>query len=609
MINHPRTRHLCEDVRRVKPLEATGGIPVRLLWASPDCKHFSKAKGGKPVSKKIRGLAWVVTRWARQVHPDVIILENVEEFKDWGPLKHAADPRGRKQYTKHGERVMIPDKTRRGRYFRKWVQCFRDEGYQVEWRELRACDYGGNTTRKRFFLIARRDGHPIVWPAPTHGPRLSRAQRKKLRGKFVKASPPLKPYRTAAECIDWTLPCPSIFMTREEAREFTKRTGIKCNRPLAEKTMRRIAMGLKKYVLDNPKPFIVRVDHGGNHFRGQRVDKPLSTITGHHGFGVVAPHLAQRYGEGPHQKTRGQKVDEPLRTITPDNHCGMLVAPTLVQYNSEKAGEVRGQNVDRPINSVTTENRFAVASFIAKHYGGVVGHGPQQPIGTVKPRDNHSVVAAHITKIRGESPGSDAADPMHTITSGEGSQRPAGAAHAMGLVSAFVSKICQNGSNGGRVSGADEPLRTVVSKNEDCIVAANMVKFNHGEKQWRGVDEPLYTAVAGANHHALVYSFLTKYFGQAIGQPVDEPLHTATSKPRFGVVTVTINGERYIIDDIGLRMLEPRELLAAQFTPKLSKHYKLIGPKYQQTRMIGNSVPPVLAEVLTRANVVERVVA
>lgn len=242
--NHPYTEHYNESVWDIDPVTATGGRPVGLCWFSPDCKHFSKAKGGKPVDKNIRGLAWVALKWAATVRPRVIMLENVEEFKTWGPLL--------------GDR---PDPNQKGRTFNCFVNALRRHGYQVDWRELRACDYGAPTIRKRFFLIARCDGRPIVWPKPTHGdPSSLKVQ-----------SGELKPWHTAAECIDWSIPCPSIFERKK---------------PLAENTLRRIAKGLQKFVIDNPQPFIVQVNHGGENFRGADFDKPFPTVTAKHGIGL-----------------------------------------------------------------------------------------------------------------------------------------------------------------------------------------------------------------------------------------------------------------------------------------------------------------------------------
>ena len=265
--NHPSTKHYCESVWDVDPVKACGGHPVALAWFSPDCKHFSKAKGGKPKDKNIRGLAWVALRWAGKVRPRVIMLENVEEFKTWGPLN----------------RRHHPIKSKQGDTFRQFVKQLEDLGYTVRHRELVAADYGAPTMRKRFFLIARCDGKPIVWQEPTHAPKDSAEVAAGMK----------KPYVGAYTQIDFHLPCPSIFDTKEE---IWKKYGIRAQRPLAEKTMQRIARGLKKFVIENPDPFIVTVNHGGE--RAPRdITKPMPTITGKHGFGIVAPTLIQYHSE------------------------------------------------------------------------------------------------------------------------------------------------------------------------------------------------------------------------------------------------------------------------------------------------------------------------
>ena len=333
--NHPQTLHLCESVWDVDPREATQGRPVGLAWFSPDCKHFSKAKGGKPVEKKIRGLAWVAVRWAATVQPRIIILENVEEFVTWGPI----GPDGR------------PCPRNKGREFGAFKNALKRLGYVVEHRELRACDYGTPTSRKRFFMIARCDGLPIVWPTPTHGP--GRA----------------KPWRTAAECIDWSLPCPSIF-----ERE----------RPLAEATLRRIARGIQKYVVDAAEPFIVRIGH-----------------TGH--------------GDG----GKTSSVREPLRTVTSKAEH-LLVSPTLVQTGyGERAGQLpRTLDLHAPLGTVVGggQKHALVAAFLAKHYTGVVGSDLRMPIGTVTSVDHHSLVHAFLVKFYGTGGQlSSLAEPMHTL--------------------------------------------------------------------------------------------------------------------------------------------------------------------------------------------------
>ncbi len=444
--NHPHTHHLQSDVFEVNPLVATAGRRVGLLWASPDCKHFSKAKGGKPASRKIRALAWVVVKWAKQVRPRVIMLENVEEFETWGPL--CAEGR--------------PIRKRRGETFRRWLDQLRALGYAVEWRLLRACDYGAPTIRRRLFLIGRCDGQPIVWPKPTHGEGL-------------------KPYRTAAECIDWTLPCPSIFERK---------------RPLADRTLARIAAGIQRYVIDAADPFIVKVNHGNDFFRGQRISEPLATVTAKNGAAVVAPYLIPRYGEREGQRPRARRVDRPAPTATPTGNGATLVAPVLT-----------------------------------KHYGGVVGHEVTKPAGTVTSRDGHALTAAHLVKLRG---------------------------------------TCKDGQD---------------------------------------VRKPMPTITAGGNHVAEVRAFLVKYYGnERDAHSLREPLGTVTTRDRFGLVTVA--GEQYEIADIGMRMLAPRELFRAQGFPDDYVIEQAGGEritKTNQTRMVGNSVCPMVAEAIVRANLADAI--
>lgn len=300
--NHPYTRHYCEDVWEVDPIEATQGRPVALCWLSPDCKHFSKAKGGQPVEKRIRALAWVVVRWAATVRPRVIILENVEEFQTWGPV---VDGR--------------PCPKRRGKTFRAFIHALKRHGYRVETRELRACDYGAPTIRKRLFLIARCDGRPIVWPEPTHGD----------PGSLEVAAGLLKPWRTAADIIDWSLPVPSIFERK---------------RPLAESTMRRIARGIQRFVVENPRPFIIKVNHHGAEFRGQSLDEPLQTITAKNGWGIVTSHIIKFKGTN-----IGHRTDEPLHTITAGGtHLGEVRTYLQRYYHGES-----GQMADLGLGVIT----------------------------------------------------------------------------------------------------------------------------------------------------------------------------------------------------------------------------------------------------------------
>lgn len=338
--NHPSTKHYCESVWDVDPVKVCGGHPVALAWFSPDCKHFSKAKGGKPKDKNIRGLAWVACRWAGLVRPRVIMLENVEEFKTWGPLNRAHRPIKKKQ----------------GVTYRKFVSQLQALGYEVQTRELVAADYGAPTMRKRFFLIARCDGRPITWPEPTHAPADSEA---------VKAGR-LKSYAGAYTQIDFSLPCPSIFDTSEEIKQ---KYGIRAVRPLAEKTMRRIARGLKKFVLDNPEPFIVdrkayaliqyHSETAAHEVRGQGIMDPIMTVDGSNRYGLVTGFLSKFYKSG-----TGQDMREPLHTITTSpGHFGEVRA-FLVKYY----GQGTGQPITDPLDTIPTHDRFGLVTIQGVDY-------------------------------------------------------------------------------------------------------------------------------------------------------------------------------------------------------------------------------------------------
>ena len=389
--NHPNTKHYCEDVWQVDPVEACNGHPVGLAWFSPDCKHFSKAKGGKPKDKFIRGLAWVACRWAGLVRPRVIMLENVEEFKTWGPLNRR----------KH------PIKSKQGKTFEKFVQQLTDLGYEVQFQEMIAADYGAPTMRKRFFLIARCDGKPIVWPEPTHGA----ADSEQVKNGS------LKPYVGAYTQIDFSRPCPSIFDTSEEIKE---KYGIRAVRPLAPKTMDRIARGLKKFVLENPDPFIIQCNHGGKRKAGDIRD-PLPTITGKHGYGIAVPKLAPIIDKAyaGNYAGCGSRVDEPIDTITTGNR-NFLVAPTLIQYHSETTkDEVRGQTIMDPIMTVDSSNRYGlVTSFLSKFYKSGTGQDIREPLHTVTTSPGHfGEVRAFLVKYYGQGTGQELTEPLDTVTS------------------------------------------------------------------------------------------------------------------------------------------------------------------------------------------------
>ncbi len=465
-LNHPETIHFCEDVFEVDPVVASEGVAVDAAWFSPDCTHHSRAKGGKPKSNVLRGLAWVVKHWAESaVAPRVIFVENVPEFAKWGPLDEAGQP----------------IKAQEGDTFREWIAALRACGYVVEWRCLKAHHYGAPTSRERIFVIARRDGLPIVWPKQTHGPGLT-------------------PYRTAAECIDWSIPTLSIFATPEEARAFGKANGRGTpKRPLAEKTLARIARGLFKFVINNARPFIVPVTHGGEHGRVHDIDEPMRTVTGAHRgeFALVAPVMVQTgYGERVGQAPRVLDLDKPL--------------------------------------------------------GVIVGCGQRH-----------------------------------------------------GLATAFIERAFSDRPTGGWAGGrqVDLPLPTVTAKDHNHLVVSHLTKLKGTCLDGQALTEPMATVGAQGTHLAEVRAFLVKFYGSAAGADLQLPLDTVTSKDRFGLVMV--GGEQYQIVDIGFRMLTPRELARAQGFPD---SYALDGfeghalTTGEQVRLVGNSVPPAVAEALVRAN-------
>jgi putative C-5 cytosine-specific DNA methylase len=540
--NHPFTEHYQASVWDVDPREVCQGRPVGLLWASPDCKHFSKAKGGQPVDKNIRGLAWIVLRWAGTVAPRVIMLENVEEFQTWGPVR-----KGR------------PVKSKAGQTFRQWLSQLEALGYAVEWRELVAADYGAPTTRKRFFLIARCDGTPIVWPEPTHAPAGSPEV---LEGKK-------KPWRSAAEVIDWSLPCPSIFDTREAIRE---KYGLSAQRPLRPNTMRRVIRGVDKFSIKAPDPFLVVLNHAGE-FRGQLPAEPLQTITAKHGYGVAYPVIAPltmhnnenatgtkitepvntitSSGAGGHQMVitptltaigqtgggeRGRKITEPTHTqVSKAEEC--VVAPALIQYHTEQTERVRGQGVADPLMTIDASNRYGLAAASLVKYYGSDQHGQSagEPLHTVTAVDHNALTATHLVKMKGTNLGGPMSEPVQTITAGGGH---------FGVVTTVVARAERD---------------------------------------------------ADPKHWPEIRDLLNTYCGYHLG-PED-------------VILFEIGGTAYFMADIGLRMLTPRELYMANGFPrdyKIERDYT--GREYPKTKQVarcGNAVPPPFATALVRANLPE----
>lgn len=598
--NHPDTIHICEDIRDVDPRQATRGRRVRVLGASPDCTHFSLARGGVPKSKKIRGLAWQVTRWAAQTSPDVIVLENVRELVSWGPLtrkwrKKNADrlPEG-KRY-----RGGQPIKAKAGETFRAFIESLRKLGYDVAWWMLAACDYGTPTTRERLVLVARRDGLPITKPPVTHAPK---DDPRVLSGE-------LKPYRTAAECIDFSLPMCSIFATRDEAKAWAKlhkADGVP-QRPLAPATMARIREGMGRFVLGPRRPFVVNLTHGG---RVESVDEPAKTITAANRGekAAVSPIITKAHSHGWDANGSGVRpADAPLGAIVAKD-ASVVAAASLL--NLSHGG--RPEDIEQPANVITAHPK-----------GG----------------DRLLLAAGLVNTRNGERPGQaprvrDLEEPAPTVTA-QGSQ---------GAIAAAWCVKNYGGPNGHQTPGSsiEDPCPTISARDSSAVGVAFLDKLYGSALAGQSVDEPAPTVTAGGNrgggHTAVVQAelqhatirltpearerarktlaFLTVYYsGGGTSSAADDPAPTVVTKARLGLVTVTIessdgrtteelasvtiDGEIWIIVDIAMRMLTPRELARCQGFPD---SYVLTGTKSEQIARIGNSFPPQLAEAAVRAN-------
>ena len=650
--NHPDTVHLDSNIWDVNPREVTRGRKVGLLWASPDCKHFSKAKGGAPRDRNIRDLAWVVVDWAEQVKPDVIAMENVEEFVTWGPIDNDGQPI--KEFT--------------GQTFELWISRLKKAGYKVQWRELRACDYGAPTIRKRWFLIARRDGRPIVWPKPTHGDPKSDSVRK---GKLL-------PWRTAAECIDWSIPCPSIFDT---AAQIMDKHGVRAIRPLAANTLARIARGMKRYVIDADRPFLVNLTHGG---REEAADEPFRTITGAHRGekAVIVPSVVGCGGRAGQSRPRGgdeplatmtakadaclvtahllslkgtarrdMPVDAPHPTVLAGGGHSTLIAPSLATFYGHGDGRgVRTADLPEPLRTVTVENRHAlIAPVLTYAQQGGGNRSVDDPHHTIcaSRKDQNSILAPYLASIaHGDSGGRreyPLSDPMGTVTVG-------GIQHA-----AIAPVLVQTGygeapGQAPRALDIGAPLGTVVAGGvKHALVAPHIMTMRNSGKPFNGADEPTHTITAGGAGLSSVAAFFAKYYGAGTGARADEPCHTVTVNDRFAhvqaalqappygpehedraravarflrdhgawnggdIVTLHIDGADFVVVDIGMRMLTPRESFNAQGFPA---DYVIDGhwverdgdwiwkpfPKDVQVSCCGNSVCPDLARAIIAAN-------
>lgn len=566
--NHPYTEHLQASVWDVDPKTVCRGRPVGLAWFSPDCKHFSKAKGAALVDRKIRGLAWITLRWAAEVRPRVIILENVEEFQTWGPVRKGK-----------------PVKKLAGTTFRKFIDQLTELGYTVEYRELIAADYGAPTSRKRFYMIARCDGKPIVWPKPTHS---------------KTGADGLPRWRSAAEIIDWSLPCPSVFATKAEIMD---RYGLKAVRPLAKNTMRRIIRGVDKFTIRSGKPFIVPTGYGERKGQAPRVhdmDAPFPTVVGTGKENLCKPLLAPVTVTNTSNSVGGT-VGEPVHTVTTAGnqmlvtpflaecnhsggghvapvtdahktitakHTGGIVAPALIQYHTEQTEHVRASGLGTPINTVDASNRYGLTcANLVEYYTGGRPLDVQDPMHTVTSHDREAVVAAHIAKYYGGVVGEKVGEPLPTVT----------AIDHNAVCAAHVVKF--KGDNLGH--GADEPMQTVTtSAGEFAVCKAYLAKMRSGDN---------------LGHWPEIRALLNEFCGYALADD--------------DVLLLEIGGALYYIADIGLRMLSPRELYNAMGFPPdyiIDRDYE--GNEYKKSAQVarcGNAVCPPVASALVRANLPE----
>ena len=580
--NHPYTEHYQASVWDINPREVCRGRPVALAWFSPDCKHFSKAKGAALVDKHIRGLAWITLRWAGTVRPRVIILENVEEFQTWGPVRKGK-----------------PVKKLAGTTFQKFIKQLRDLGYEVEWRELVAADYGAPTTRKRFVLIARCDERPIVWPEPTHAPRDSDAVKS---GKLL-------PWRSAAEIIDWSLPCPSIFDDKKTIKE---KYGLSAVRPLASNTMRRIIRGVDKYTIKSGMPFIVPSGYGeraGQAPRVHDVNEPLPTAVGKGKHAVCDPLLAPLTVTNTSNSV-GATAGDPVHTVTTAGNQ-MLVTPNLMCIGQTGGGD-RIRDVREPVPTTVSKQEacLTAASLIQYHTEqseNVRASGLGGPINTVDASNRYGLTCANLVEYYTGGRPLDARDPMHTVTSHD---REA-------VVAAHLSEFYGSADAGASLR---EPKPTQTSREKDGLVAAHVVKFK-GDNLGSSPADPVQTVTASAGRDrscgggtfAVCKVHLVKIRPEDNGNLYHWPEIRALLNEHCGyhladddILLMEIGMQLYYIADIGLRMLSPRELYNAMgFPPDYIIDRDYLGrpyPKNEQVARCGNAVCPPMAAAVVRAN-------
>lgn len=574
--NHPYTQHLQDSVWNIDPVKICAGRPVGLAWFSPDCKHFSKAKGAALVDKNIRGLAWIVLKWAGTVKPRVIILENVEEFKTWGPVRKGK-----------------PVKKKQGQTFNKWFGQLESLGYKIEYRELVAADYGAPTTRKRFVLIARCDGKPIVWPKRTHAP---------IDSEEV-TSGKCKPWVSAAEIIDWSLPCPSIFETSQQIKD---KYGVKALRPLKPNTLRRISRGIDKFVIKSQKPFIIPVGYGEKPGQKPRVNDiagPLGTVVSTVKHNVVDPILTpyalnQKFNNTP------EDINKPLSAITAVN-SKEIVQPVLAPLTMHNHTNASGTDIEYPVNTITSAGaQMLITPHLSKYFGGVVGESVKNPMPTVTAIDHNALVAPSLIQYHTEQ-----SDKENRAYNFDGPIKTIDGSARYGIAAAHLTQYFK----GDHYHGPTEPLHTVTTEIREGVTLAHITEFK-GQDIGQNLNNPLRTVTTSTGEFGTVYTRLEK-----ISDNMDLK-HWPQIREMLNVycdywiadneiLILTINGIDYFISDIGLRMLTPKELYAAQGFPSdyiIEKDYTgKPYPKTQQVARCGNAVCPPMATALVKANLPE----